>query len=1234
MLPNVNNVAIHAIAQNIPRADEKSGSRSAARKRSMIEDSILRHVSIRPLLYHLPRCSVNDILLLHAMHSRSKMGADMGETDIRIILSDARNKGWSDQALVQRAMDLTRLVNGASLKYLHTEERLFLSAMARLVQDPTERRFVQQLCKNVLNGKAETANEELRRLLDQHGGVPTFFSSMGRLRIKAAGMAPRGMQGAAIAEVKRVFRATFGELLLPAQPSKIYRRADAFLKDGLRLLLSPLSPDVFGNKSAERYAQCLRALIQKQKGVGIVVQTHRLCPTLSPASPEFGTRRLAESLIPIVHEAQQTTNCPVVIQPHCGDTLALVADAVKLVLDNQETRDADVWLELPAYLRTSMIVLRGLVEWAEARAKRGASPLKILLVKGDRWETERASSAYYGTSSQLCASKAETDISYTRLLNAAMDSPSAAIVPVIGTQDLVQLCYGVLRWIRSGRDNLPPLSLLYGFGNHVGRLFSHLGCPVHLLSNVATEEAEDRLFEQHLLDVLHELSRPGGFLTAGYAPDASETNWAGKSKPLMAANSPLETHGESTSPPTGDWQPGNMGSLLNRAEVNRFYAVAQAEKERTQAPIPLVVGGEQLQSPLICIHRSLTVPRLEDYRFTSADYAAVERAVELAGNPAHARIPDAEERRAALRRAAKELRRRHVEISALLARDAGFTLPDAEREVRDAVDALRYHSAEGEDINGLLDGTSPNPLGIVVVSTGSANPLTEAANSIAAAWMAGNSIIYKPIAYTTLLGKNFAELLKAAGVHLIFLPCIDNEIAQKLVTDPRVKAVLCTDTQETAYHYSSHAPRSSVFCSPLHGPSVYLGASCDWQNAVRELVSVGLFRSGQSPSCPHVILVHQELYESPDFRTAIEDAVSSYEAKPTWLEGADLGPLSTPLHEGERQLLTSLSASENCRVKPRGAEPGTQIWSAGLVDEVLHQPAVLQHGMRLPLLGLARVSGPKEAADIQRRLANGSRAVIYSRDKEEIAEWEREVACRGIAVNCAPYWRPGILPVPMWTTSLHAATGPLCGSTNATVALCNWTESARPSVRSARRHLNFDPKDVLPPSSGVEGAMRLSSAADSLSYWWENEFSVTKEFSAADGLSVVTFYSPVRQMLRVEKTMSDVDLAIYLMAAMQVRSQVELSLAAPRSWLTMFAEQYGVSVDVQNRDEFEAGFPALAAHAVLLRDPAADDQTVALAAACGLRMQTSPVLANGRIEMLRHVVEHVRVTRLSTEQEF
>ena len=146
--------------------------------------------------------------------------------------------------------------------------------------------------------------------------------------------------------------------------------------------------------------------------------------------------------------------------------------------------------------------------------------------------------------------------------------------------------------------------------------------------------------------------------------------------------------------------------------------------------------------------------------------------------------------------------------------------------------------------------------------------------------------------------------------------------------------------------------------------------------------------------------------------------------------------------------------------------------------------------------------------------------------------------------------------------------------------------------------------------------MRLSAAADSISYWWEEEFSKEQPLAPTPGMQATLSYRPLSLCLRVEKAMADTDVAIALMAAMQAGCRVQISAAAARPWVVTFAEQYNVPLTVESRSAFEADFHALAAAGVTVRDPAAQEDTLARAAEAGLPLITQSVLANGRLELL------------------
>lgn len=1151
----------------------------------------------------------------------------MGEKEIRTLLREARSKGWDDQTLVQQAIEMARVLYVSTQKSMRSEERTFIAAVKRLATDAGSRRFLHGLCNAVML-EGESAIEKLKLLLEHHGGIPTFFSSLTRLRMRAVIMAPRSMQGTASAELKRIFRSTFGELVLPIHESKPGKRAVNIRKEGACLMLRPLSPQVFGQRGAEVYERRLTELLTEQPGPGIVLEPHRLCPELSPTSPEFSVQRLADKLQRIFTIARQNGNVPLTIKPYLSDTTGIIIAALKRVLDSPNFDSQSIALELPAYLLSSIHHLRDVAAWTETRSQRGATPLKILLVKGDYLEEQKTCSARYGSAAQLCESKSETDANFIQLLEAAVAYPASCITPVVGTHELMLLSYAALLWARSGREGMPPLSLLLGLGNHIGRTFAALGSQVDLVAGIAEEAEGGNAFRRYLMHILRELARDGSYLFIGNATSAETIDWSAKAKPIMAAHSKHRTASPDDDD-DGQWKPSYSEIAAERAEVDACYAAARAEVERTQQPIPLRLEDTVLSTPLTRIHRSLVVPGLEDYRADVADYEAVYRTLQWARERSAQPPLPPEERAMALRRAAHELKKRRFEFVSLLVRDAGFTIADADVEIRDTYDTLRYTAMQDETWRDIQDGTQITPIGVVVVTTGNARPLFDAASGIAAAWMAGNTIIYKPTDHFILLATRFAELMLSVGVRLAVLPCSDSNISRKLVSDSCVAAVVGPNIAEQVPLLAAANTGTTVSASPVHGPAVYLAASCDRAFALREITRAAFYRSGQATSCPHLILVHSSLYNDPAFFSAIEDITETKQCRPTWLEGADLGPISSPLGEGERMLLTCRDSGLTWRLPPRSDSPSdSRLWRPGVCTGVTPQCDFVRFGRRLPLIGLVCVADAHEAARIQRPFSHATAAIIFSQDSDEISSWQREVDCRRVCINCCAGVRTGVFPEPTWQASGRTSCGPMRGLMSSVIALCRCTEHGRPSSRSTRRDLVFDPKDTLPASSDVDSVMRLSAAADSISYWWEHLFGAEHLLPPAEGMQATLSFSPESVCLRVDKRLSNEDLAIALMAIMQAGAHLELSVAEARDWLMLFAEQRTIPLRVSTDDDFIADFASLAARNVLLRYPGAPASVVEQAARCALRFNASPVLSNGRPELALYLHEKVCIRRL------
>ncbi len=1165
----------------------------------------------------------------------------MGDVDISARLAEAKKRKWDDRTLAQRAADLAQELLPLAIKALRSDENTLLAALSRLATDKANRHFVQELCTHVLRAPSAAAqSSQFRKLLAAHGGIPTLFSSVGRLRLRAASLAASSLEGAAMAEVRRVFRSTFGALLLPLPPEKISRRVREFHKDKLALAINPLSPEVFGKKSAERYQKSLENLLNHPDGVGVSVQPWRLVPGLSPYRPTLAARELAARLKPLLQlSVKGAVARPIIVETGTSDIMPVIIEGFKLAMAGSAFYHANVMLELPGYLRQSPEMLQKLTAWAQARAAKGARPLSIMFNKGSHLEEERACTYVYGAANAAAASKGEADTRYKNLVHQAMSAKPKVLRPAIATHNLFDLAYGLLDWARSGRDGLPDIVLRAGLGNHIGRMLSRAGANVTLVTGLVSETDEAE-FELYLLRLINEAAAPDGLHASGSTASSQSMAWSRMRQQFLASLSGREEGSTSGNDPRFKaganaflLPEGNLATAMDSSATEAILsAAANAPCGGAETPLPLLINDEETDSPLCGIHRSHTTPGAEEYRFIYADYKAVNQVLHLAAASTAGAPLAPEERSLHLQQFAQLLENHRQELCALLIRDAAFTLPDADTELRDAADACRFY-AKSATQDGLLDGTQPQPLGVLVVATSRAHPLADAVSGLAAAWITGNSIIYKPAPGSIRLGYRLAELAREAGFSSPRFQCIacpDNQIADKLMTDPRTDGTLLSGHASLAARLATQAPARPLFNTAAGISTVYLAAGCNWQLAVHDLAQAAYRRSGQAANCPGVIIVDASVYDNQQFMNAMQDAVSSLRTQPGWMEAADLGPLSRPLSAEQLRLLSDNHEDETWHVQPEAHGPHSQLWSPGLVRGArAASPLTALAARELPVMTLIRVNGEAEALATQKKISAAGAAALYTQDEELMTRWSQNMshnpgAIGKLFINCCPQSRPGLLPET--STPLPAQrTMPQPGGPHFLTALCNWQEIVRPQQRGSGtgRHIAFTPWNSLMPKPSPEDSMRLTAAAGSLACWWEREFGVKHELKPYEGVEVTRHYVPHPVCLRAEKESSDIDISIAILAALTAGSELQLSSASLRAWMPRAFDPLGISVTVEPREDFEARFPALAARGICVRDTAATDATRRAAAAAGLQLCTASILANGRLELLHYLRECV-----------
>jgi RHH-type transcriptional regulator, proline utilization regulon repressor / proline dehydrogenase / delta 1-pyrroline-5-carboxylate dehydrogenase len=170
----------------------------------------------------------------------------------------------------------------------------------------------------------------------------------------------------------------------------------------------------------------------------------------------------------------------------------------------------------------------------------------------------------------------------------------------------------------------------------------------------------------------------------------------------------------------------------------------------------------------------------------------------------------AETRARILEDAADRLESRVAHFIALLQREGGKTLDDAQSEVREAIDYCRYYAAEGRRL--FASGTTmqgptgeSNVLwlrgrGVFVAISPWNFPLAIFLGQVAAALMAGNTVVAKPAEQTPRVAAEAVRLLHEAGIPLsaLHLAQGDGEIGAALTAHPDIAGVVFTGSTEVA----------------------------------------------------------------------------------------------------------------------------------------------------------------------------------------------------------------------------------------------------------------------------------------------------------------------------------------------------------------------------------------------------------------------------------------------------
>ncbi|EDZ45547.1 Proline dehydrogenase family [Rhodobacterales bacterium Y4I] len=254
----------------------------------------------------------------------------------------------------------------------------------------------------------------------------------------------------------------------------------------------------------------------------------------------------------------------------------------------------------------------------------------------------------------------------------------------------------------------------------------------------------------------------------------------------------------------------------------------------------------------------------------------------------------AAERAAILNKAADLYEENYGELFAILAREAGKTIPDAVAELREAVDFLRYYAARIPD--------AP-PAGIFSCISPWNFPLAIFTGQVSAALAAGNAVLAKPADQTPLIAHRAVQLMHEAGVPrsaLQLVPGRGSVVGAAITSDPRVNGVAFTGSTATALRIRKAMADNLQPGSPLIAETGGLNAmivdsTALPEQAVQAVIESAFQSAGQRCSALRCLYLQDDIADT--VLKMLKGAMDCLRLDDPWHLSTDSGPV---IDEGAR----------------------------------------------------------------------------------------------------------------------------------------------------------------------------------------------------------------------------------------------------------------------------------------------------------------------------------------------
>jgi len=1179
---------------------------------------------------------------------------------------------------VQIAIQVASALQERAAELQTAKERRQQEELELITRRPKDKAILVQITDQALRSrKASRAADQLIHILDVQG-IPRFFSLLDKALIQGfrsfGGYLPR----VAMPMIREKLREETANVILPAEEEHLLAHLRARHKEGLRMNLNLLGEALLGEEAVEERLKTYLGMLQYPEVECISVKISTLYSQISPLAFEGTVATLCDRLEFLYREAarrrfQRLDGAKVAkfvyLDMEEYRDMRITAEAFMRTLDRPGLEPVSAGIALQAYLPDAFAVQRGINAWARARVQAGGAPVTVRLVKGANMQMERVDAALHGWPQAPFLTKQETDANYKRMLHEGLREENIAAVRLgLASHNLFDVAYGLVLAHELGVLDRIQIEMLEGMANHQRRALAEVAENL-LLYAPATRREHFVHAIGYLVRRLDENTGPDNFLGHAFKLEVSSPAWRRLTGQFVASFGVIETLADGPRR-TQDRRlpanrPGKADLRLNgfSNEPDTDFSLPQnldwsrqiIARWRTRcgdraADIPVVVNGRELRADREmrdCRDPSRPGTLVGRYReATEEDLAA---ALDCArSDPTGWRGLAPERRAETLGNVAQVFREQRAELIGAAMADGGKLIPESDPEVSEAVDFIELYRRSALFFQR-MESLEARPKGVVAVIPPWNFPIAIPSGGVAAALAAGNCVILKPASDAVLVAWEVVQCFWEGGVPreaLQLIPCSGSGVGAKLAADPGVDAVILTGGTETALRMLGTRPDMHLMAETGGKNATIVTALADRDQAIKNVLHSAFGHSGQKCSATSLLILDGEVYDDPDFKAALCDAVESLPVGSAWERGTRVGPLIRPPSGALERGLKELEPGEHWAVMPKRLEQNPQLWSPGVKWDV--QPGGFTHVTELfgPVLGVMRARGLDEAIALANQTGYGLTSGIESLDEREQRTWSERIRAGNLYVNRVTTGAV-VLRQPFGGTG-KSVVGPgiKAGGPNYVAQLMDFDdvahapdhqaidtpweaeEIADPLLADLAARLRAD-RSRLPGATEM-AADRALAAIASYQSALKNELGLTHDHFRLVGQDNIRRYLPLDSVrIRLHRDDGFFEVVARLAAARSLGCRITLSAPPERAvagldWLLEATASWGAAVEVV--EEYDSTLAELirtggterVRYAARARVPPA---VYSAARDSGVFLAVTPVLAEGRIELLWYLHE-------------